>query len=138
VTQSSTNSIRSNSIPTRKGRSIASWALRALLGAVFLAAGGAKIAGLPMMVEIFDQIGLGQGFRYVTGFVEVVGAIGLFVPGMTLVAALWLGATMAGGILTHLLVLPTSPVPAIVLFGLCAVLAWLHRDQAVALKNRLA
>ncbi|KQT52336.1 DoxX family protein [Aureimonas sp. Leaf460] len=130
--------MRSASTPARKGRTIASWTLRALLGAVFLAAGGAKIAGLPMMVEIFDQIGLGQGFRSVTGLVEVVGAIGLFVPGMTLAAALWLGATMAGGILTHLLVLPTSPVPAIILFGLCAGLAWLHRDQALALKNRLA
>lgn len=120
------------SIRTSRERRIASWTLRILLAAVFIGAGGAKLAGLLMMVEIFDQIGLGQWFRYVTGLVEVVGAIALFVPGMTLLAALWLGATTAGAILTHLFALPTSVVPAIVLFVLCAVLAWLHRDRASA------
>lgn len=119
-------------------RTVASWVLRLLLAAVFVAAGGAKLAGVPMMVEIFDQIGLGQGFRYVTGLVEVIGALWLLVPGMTALAPLWLAATMCGAILAHLLKLPTPAAPAVLLLVLSLTLAWLHRDQLVTLKARLA
>ena len=34
------------------------------------------------MVEMFDKIGVGQWFRYVTGLIEVGGAILMLVPGM--------------------------------------------------------
>jgi len=60
---------------------IGAWVLQGLLAAAFLAAGGAKLAGVPMMVQIFDQIGMGQWFRIVTGLVEVAGAVALLVPG---------------------------------------------------------
>ncbi|MBB4005571.1 putative membrane protein YphA (DoxX/SURF4 family) [Aurantimonas endophytica] len=90
-----------------------------------------------MMVEIFAQIGLGQGFRYLTGIVEFIGGLWLFVPGMTALAALWLAATMVGAILAHLLVLPESGMPAAVLLALSLVLVWLHRDQLVAMKARV-
>ena len=125
------------SSPSR-GRSIASWTIRVLLTAVFLAAGGAKLASLPMMVDIFGQIGQGQGFRLVTGLVEVAGALVLLVPGMTVLAALWLAATMCCAVLAHLLVLPGSALPAIVLLVLCLALAWLHRADIPTLRTRLA
>ena len=48
--------------------------LRALLTLVFVGAGGAKLAGISMMVDSFDAIGFGQGFRYLTGLIEVGGA----------------------------------------------------------------
>jgi len=44
---------------------IGAWVLQGLLAAAFLAAGGAKLAGVPMMVQVFDQIGMGQWFRAV-------------------------------------------------------------------------
>jgi hypothetical protein len=37
-----------------------------VVAAAFLAAAGAKLAGVPMLVDVFNQIGLGQDFRYVT------------------------------------------------------------------------
>lgn len=37
--------------------------LRILLTLAFVGAGGAKLAGVEMMVATFDQIGFGQGFR---------------------------------------------------------------------------
>ena len=135
VTLSPTSTTRS-AAPSRR-RSIASWTLRILLAAVFIAAGGAKLAGVPMMVDIFAQIGLGQGFRYLTGIFEVIGGLWLFVPGTTALAAMWLAATMVGAILAHLLVLPESAVPAAVLLALCLVLVWLHRDQLAGLKSRV-
>ena len=43
-----------------RGRVVGAWIVQGLLAAAFLAAGGAKLAGVPMMVQIFDQIGMGQ------------------------------------------------------------------------------
>jgi uncharacterized membrane protein YphA (DoxX/SURF4 family) len=46
-----------------------SWGLRILPAVVFFAAGVAKIVGVPMLVQSFAQIGLGQWFRFVTAVV---------------------------------------------------------------------
>jgi DoxX-like family len=47
----------------------------------------AKLAGVPFMVELFDQIGIGQWFRLVTGVVEITGAIALVFPGLASIGA---------------------------------------------------
>ena len=51
------------------------WLLCLLLAFVFLFAVGVKLLSKPVMVEEFNRIGLGQWFRYVTGALEVFGAI---------------------------------------------------------------
>jgi DoxX-like family len=61
-------------------RQIGLWVVKALLAAAFLGAGGAKLYGVPMMVQIFEQIGLGQWFRYLTGSLEVLGGIAVVLP----------------------------------------------------------
>jgi len=116
---------------------IAAWAIQLLLAAAFLAAASAKLAGAPMMVAVFHQIGLGQGFRYVTAIVEIVGAIALLTPGFAALGALWLGFTMFVAILTHLFVLHSNPAGAVVLFVLSGVLVWLRRDQLAFLRPRV-
>jgi putative oxidoreductase len=115
-----------------RGRVVGAWIVQGLLAAAFLAAGGAKLAGLPMMVQIFDQIGMGQWFRIVTGLVEVIGAVALVVPGFAALGAAWLGATMFFAVLTHLFILHSSAMPALVLLTLNALVVWLRRDQLVA------
>src|ERR1700754_3275758 len=120
--------------PTRR---IGAWALQGVLAAAFLAAGSAKLAGVPFMVELFDQIGLGQWFRIVTGVVEVAGAVALVVPSFASIGALWLGFTMVGAVATHLFILHTSPMPAIVLGLLNALVVYLRRDELVALLQRV-
>jgi putative oxidoreductase len=52
-------------------KTIGFWALKLVLAALFLFTGGAKLAGLPAMVEVFERVGLGQWFRYLTGILEV-------------------------------------------------------------------
>jgi len=126
--------LTASSLP--RSLAIAAWAIQILLAAAFLAAASAKLAGVPMMVATFDHIGLGQGFRYVTAIVEIVGAVALLTPGFAALGALWLGFTMFVAILTHLAILHSSPAGAIVLFALCAVLLWLRRSQASALRAR--
>ena len=121
----------------RPARRIGAWTVQVILAAAFLAAGFAKLAGEPFMVDLFTQIGIGQWFRLTTGVVEVTGAVALLVPGFASVGALWLGFTMVGAVTTHLFVLHTSPVPAIVLGVLNAVVVYLRRDELVALLHRV-
>jgi uncharacterized membrane protein YphA (DoxX/SURF4 family) len=120
-----------------KANTIATWIIRILLALAFLAAATAKLSGVPMMVQVFDQIGFGQWFRIVTALVEIAGAIALFIPGLSALAALWLGTTMVCAILAHIIVLHTSPGGAVVLLLLNVVLVWLRRDELAALLARL-
>ena len=73
--------------PSSKGRTITLWVLQILAAAAFLGAGSAKLAGVREMVDTFTKVGLGQWFRYLTGLLEVAGAIGLFVPRLAFYAA---------------------------------------------------
>jgi hypothetical protein len=100
------------------------WGIRIVLALAFLAAGGAKLAGVAAMVEVFDKIGAGQGFRLVVGAIEIFGVALLLAPRTGLAGALWLGGTMVGAVATHLFVIGGSPLPAIVLGALCAFVAW--------------
>ena len=122
---------------SRPSRRIGAWTLQGIIAAAFLAAGAAKLAGIPFMVDLFAQIGLGQWFRVVTGVVEVTGAVALLIPGLASIGALWLGGTMVGAVATHLFVLHTSPVPAIVLGVLNALVVYLRRDELAALLHRV-
>src|SRR5882672_7496019 len=112
-----------------QNRVVGAWIIQGLLAAAFLAAGGAKLAGVPMMVQIFDQIGMGQWFRIVTGLVEIAGAVALLVPGFAALGAAWLGTTMFFAVLTHFFILHTSATPALILLALNALVVWLRRDQ---------
>ena len=108
---------------------IALWLMQVALALMFLMAGGSKLAGVPAMVSLFDAIGLGQWFRYVTGVIEVVSGIALLVPSAAVFGALLLIPTMLGAIVINLFVVPASPVvPLLLLLGAAAV-AWARRDQ---------
>ena len=73
--------ITTNTLPANSGkvRLITLWILSGLVALAFLGAGGAKLAGAAAMVELFDKVGRGQWFRYLTGLLEVAGAIGLLI-----------------------------------------------------------
>src|ERR1700679_4269633 len=83
-------------------RRIRGWILQAVVAAACLAAGAAKLAAVPYMVQLFAQIGLGQWFRVVTGAVEIAGAFALLYPRLASIGGLWLGTTMVFAVLTHL------------------------------------
>lgn len=83
----------------------------------------------PGMVEEFAQIGIGQWFRYVTGTLEVCGAIGILIPrfrfgGAMLIATIMIGATVIN---LSILQLPGLAVPTIGLMALSLTLAWQWR-----------
>lgn len=103
--------------------------IKVILSAAFAAAGAAKLAGAEMMVQTFDAVGVGQWFRYVTGIIEVGGAVLLWIPGRQFIASLLLLCTMIGAVLAHVFILGPSAVPALVLGLLCAITAYVHRQQ---------
>src|ERR1035438_5004933 len=84
---------------------IVGWILAIVLALVFSLAGGVKLIGVPAMVAEFAQIGIGQWFRFVTGLLEVSGAIGLLIPKFRFWAALQIGAVMIGARVVNLWVL---------------------------------
>ena len=100
------------------------WGVRILLALAFGAAGAAKLAGAPQMVQVFDAIGFGQWFRYVTGLVEVGGAVLLLVPATGFLGGLLLFATMVCAVATHLALIGGNPAPAVVLAALSGFVAW--------------
>ena len=105
---------------------VMSWVLQILAAAAFLGAGGSKLLGV---IQLFDAIGVGQWFRYVTGAIEVSSAILLLLPSRAVFGSILLACTMAGAILTHLVIRHTSPAGPVVLLIVVAVITWLRRDQ---------
>jgi uncharacterized membrane protein YphA (DoxX/SURF4 family) len=85
------------------------WILQALLCLGFLIAGVMKLASDPMQVENFELIGLGQGFRYVTGVLEIVGAVLILIPRFAWLAASLFACIMVGAIVAHLTRLGIDP-----------------------------
>ena len=112
------------------------WVLQIGAAAMFLMAGYGKLAGDPMMVKVFETVGLGQWFRYLTGALEVIGAILLLTPWFSGPGALLLVAVMLGAVASHLFILGGSPLMALVLLLVTAIIAWGRRDQALRLLGR--
>jgi putative oxidoreductase len=112
------------------------WGVRILLALAFGAAGAAKLAGVPQMVQVFDAIGFGQWFRVLTGVVEVIGAALLLVPATGFFGGLLLTATMVGAVGTHLVLIGGNPAPALMLGALAAFVAWQLRpaQRSVAVR----
>jgi uncharacterized membrane protein YphA (DoxX/SURF4 family) len=105
------------------------WVGQFVIAAAFLMAGGSKFASAPAMVALFNMIGIGQWFRYVTATMEVGSAIAVLVPSLAPYGALALVATMTGAVFTHLFIVGGSPLPALVLGAGSAAIAWARRDQ---------
>ena len=66
--------ITTNTLPATsgKGRLITLWSLSGFVALAFVFVGGGKLAGTAAMVELFDKVGVGQWFRYLTGLLEVL------------------------------------------------------------------
>ena len=109
-------------------KTIGFWALKLVLAALFLFAGGAKLAGLPAMVEVFERVGFGQWFRYFTAALELSGAALLLWPATTAYGALLLTIVSIGAFLAQLLVLHEDVIHCIVLVVILAAIAWTHRE----------
>ena len=83
----------------------------------FMTTGSAKLLGAESAIIMFEEIGFGQWFRYLTGSIEITGAIVILIPPIAFWGALLLSLTMIGAVLIHLFVLGSSPSIALLLLA---------------------
>lgn len=120
----------SNVSEPSKGKVIATWILSGLVALMMLFAGGSKLAGAEEQVKGFAAMGFPAWFLYVTGVIEVVGAILLLIPKTAAFGVLLLGATMVGATISVLKMgdFGHAPIPFVFLVVI-AIIGWLRQDQ---------
>ena len=84
-------------IPSRIGV-LTTWLPRLAIAVVFVSVGSSKFRD-PMWVRLFDRIGFGQWFRYLTGVMQVAGGLLTLVPPLSLIGIAMLACTMAGAVI---------------------------------------
>jgi len=104
---------------------LSDWMFRGAIALVFVLEGTEKFSSDPhsSWVRLFQQIGMGQWFRYLTGAVEVLGSVLVLIPWTVTAGLALLACTMAAATLIVLFVIgrPADSVfPGIFLLGLAA------------------
>ena len=99
---------------------LGAWVLRGGAALFFILMGMEKFSSDPrgQWVQMFDQIGMGQWFRYLTGVVEVLGGILFLFPRSCFIGAAMLACTMVGAMIVHIFIrgsIGASIVPGILL-----------------------
>lgn len=117
---------QANSLEPRNA--LADWIFRGGAGIAFVLIGWAKFESGSEWVTLFQQIGLGQWFRYFTGVVEILGGALTFLPRTAGYGLLLLAVTMFAAALIHIFVLGRA-LHAIVPAALCFILTALWFDR---------
>jgi putative oxidoreductase len=109
---------------------IATWILSGLIALPMFMAGATKLPGAEDQIKNFAALGYPAWFLYVTGVIEIVGAILLIIPRTAVFGVLLLGATMVGATFSLLRVgdVAHAPFPLVFLLVI-AIIGWLRADQ---------
>ena len=119
------------------GRRVGDLALAVVLTAAMLGAGLTKLSGLESHRENFLRWGFPEWALSVVGLIEVLSAIGLWMPKIRAGAPVAIMAVMTGAVATHVIHGEAGQaLPATVLLLLAAVLGHLRRDAFFALLRR--
>jgi len=114
-------------VVVRRPLDILLWCVQVLLALVFVGSSWAKLTGKPEMVALFTAIGIGQWFRFVTGILELTGAVLILLPKTSRIGAAMLATVMLGALAAHLFILHVPPTAPGVLLLLSAFVAWGRR-----------
>jgi len=133
MSQAIAEGTRLSSRSTGKLINVLLWVLQIAAAGMFLMVGFLKLSGDPQLVGLFKAIGLGQWFRYLTGSLEVGGAILLLIPRLSGLGALMLFVVRIGAVITHLFIVGGSPVMALTLLVITGVVAWGRRQRTLSL-----
>jgi putative oxidoreductase len=125
----------SGSASSSKGKvvNVVLWVLQIAAAGMFLMVGYLKLSGNAQLVGLFEAIGIGQWFRYLTGTLEVADAFLLLIPRTSGLAALMLAGVMVGAVVTHVFIVGGSPLPAIILLVVTGLVAWGRRHRTMNL-----
>ncbi|GAA1185507.1 DoxX family protein [Pseudonocardia alaniniphila] len=116
---------------------IALWTLQVVLAAVYAFSAFGKLTAEAQNVAGFEAMGLGMPGMYIIGALELAGAIAMFIPRLTGLAALCFVLLMIGAVTITLAigggVLVVMPA---VVGVLAAIVAYGRRDSTKALAAR--
>jgi putative oxidoreductase len=103
--------------------------LKIFLCLTFLLIGVFKLSGTAQTIQLFEAIGWGQWFRYLTGILDIIGAVLLFLPRWTFYGALILVCTIGSATLFCLISLHNNPAVPLTLTLLAVLLALMTRSR---------
>ena len=114
------------------------WTLQVLLAAVYGFSAFGKLTAEAQNVAGFEAMGMGTTGMYIIGALELAGAIAMFVPRLTGLAATCFVALMIGAVIITLAIGggALAAIPATV-GVLAAVVAWGRRDSTRRLVAQL-
>src|SRR6267142_3862841 len=128
-----TEGTQSASGSTGKIVNVVLWVLQIVAAGMFLMVGFLKLSGNAQLVGLFEAIGLGQWFRYLTGALEVSGAFLLLIPRTSGLGALMLAGIMICAVVTHVFIVGGSPLGAIILLVVTGLVASGRRQRTLSL-----
>ena len=121
-----------------RARNVGLWTLQVLLAAVYAFSAFGKLTAEAQNVAGFAAMGLGNTGMYVIGALELAGAIGMFVPALTGLAAACFVALMVGAVALTLAIGGGALVAIPATVGVvAAVVAWGRRGSTRRLVERL-
>ena len=104
--------------------------------ALFMAVPSAapKLIGHSSAAESFDKIGFGDWFMYLTGGLELAGAIALVIPILSGLSALAFMGLMIGAFITQVTVFDGQyAITPVILFVIFGGIAWVRRNHTAEL-----
>jgi len=99
---------------------------RVTLGLAFVVIGLTKFGASSSWIRLFETIGLGQWFRYLTGGMQVAGGLLALLPKTAVAGAALIGGTMAGAVVVDIFIVHGGPIAVIplALFVVAAGVGW--------------
>jgi hypothetical protein len=114
------------------------WTLQVLLAAVYAFSAFGKLTAEAQNVAGFEAMGLGTTGMYIIGALELAGAIAMFVPALTGLAATCFVALMVGAVIMTWAIGGGALVAIPATVGVvAAVVAWGRRDSTRRLADQL-
>jgi len=123
---------------TSRAANVGLWTLQVLLAVVYAFSAFGKLTAEAQNVAGFAAMGLGNTGMYIIGALELAGAIAMFVPRLTGLAALCFVALMTGAVILTALMGGGALVAIPAAVGVvAAVVAWGRRDSTRRLVAQL-
>lgn len=124
--------------PRSRTASAGLWVLQVLLAAVYAFSAFGKLTADPQNVAGFAAMGLGNTGMYIIGALELAGAIAMFIPALTGLAATCFVALMIGAVIMTWAIGGGALVAIPATVGVvAAVVAWGRRDSTRRLVRQL-
>lgn len=110
--------------PRSRIDTLTTWLPRVAVAIAFLSIGYSKFEAQSMWIRTFNEIGFGDWFRYLTGAIQILGALLVLIPRTCVIGIAILSSTMIGAALIWIFVLHApgnAPIPLLVLVPLLVV-----------------